>query len=76
MKTNPELIGKIVPHHIGFWKESNVNDYMGGPFSDRSGGLITFSAITFDEATEIIHKDPFVIENILSDKWINEWVVE
>jgi uncharacterized protein YciI len=49
---------------------------MGGPFSDRSGGLITFAATSIDEAMEQINKDPFIIEDSVSEKWINECIVE
>jgi uncharacterized protein YciI len=76
MKENPEKIAQTVPHHVNFWKESNVNDYMGGPFSDRSGGLITFKANNIDEATKVVNKDPFVIENLLLEKWIKEWLAD
>jgi uncharacterized protein YciI len=49
---------------------------MGGPFSDRSGGLITFAANNMDEEKELINRDPFIIEDLVSEKWIIEWIVE
>jgi uncharacterized protein YciI len=49
---------------------------MGGPFADRSGGLITFEAESTEEATRIIMNDPFVSEDLLEDKWVREWMVE
>ena len=76
MKKEPEKIGQIVPQHIKYWKDLNINDYMGGPFADRSGGLITFTSDNINEATNIINKDPFIIEELLSDRWMKEWIVE
>jgi uncharacterized protein YciI len=49
---------------------------MGGPFADRSGGLITFEAESIEEATRIITSGPFVTKDLLEDKWIKEWIVE
>ena len=49
---------------------------MGGPFADRSGGLITFETDDIETATKTAMNDPFVLENLIEDKWIKEWVVE
>jgi uncharacterized protein YciI len=76
MKKEPERIGQIVPQHIKYRKGLNINGYMGGPFADRSGGLIIFTSKNIKEATNTINKDPFIIENLLSDRWIKEWIVE
>ncbi len=76
MKNDPAKIQRVVPSHIKYWKESNLKNYIGGPFSDRSGGIISFVAKNIEEATNIIMNDPFIAENILSDKWIKEWDVE
>jgi hypothetical protein len=35
---------------------------VGGPFADRSGGLITFDADSLEQAAGIIAADPFVQE--------------
>ena len=76
MKNDPVKIQQVVPSHIKYWKESNLKNYMGRPFSDRSGGIISFVAKNIEETTNIIMNDPFIAENILTDKWIKEWVVE
>lgn len=73
---DPEKIRQVVPAHVQYWKSANLADYSGGPFGDRTGGLITFSASSMEEAAEIIHLDPFVLEDLVSEKWIKEWVVE
>jgi uncharacterized protein YciI len=58
-----------------FKKERNLKNYKGGPFSDFSGGCITFEYHSFKEANELIMKDPFVINNCLQNYWIQEWIV-
>lgn len=76
MKNDSEKIKQTVPSHINYWKEKELTDYLGGPFSDRTGGAITFTAKNIEDATEIILKDPFILNDILSNKWIKEWIAE
>ena len=75
-RNEPEKIRQVVPAHVGYWKAANLKEYLGGPFADRTGGLITFTASSLEEATEIILKDPFVLEDLIAEKWIQEWIVE
>ncbi len=76
MKREPEKIGKVVPAHVDYWKKCSLEKYSGGPFADKSGGVITFEAENLEEATSIIQNDPFVTKNLLEKKWIKEWIVE
>ncbi len=76
MKDDPSKTGQHVPDHINYWKSTELNDYLGGPFADRSGGAITFKANDIEEATEIASKDPFILEDLLANKWIKEWIPE
>jgi uncharacterized protein YciI len=76
MKNDPDKARSIVPSHVAYWKERNPEGYLGGPFADRSGGLITFEAENVEEANRIIADDPFVLENLLEERWIKEWMVE
>lgn len=76
MVDNPEKIKAKVPLHIEYWKNQNFEYYKGGPFVDRSGGLITFSATTIDEAKRIVSKDPFMAGNVLDHYMIKEWLPE
>ncbi len=76
MKKEPEKIKAVVPLHIEYWRKLRLNNYLGGPFADRAGGLIAFEAEDIDKATSIIMNDPFVLQNLLENKWIKEWVVE
>ncbi len=52
MKSNPDNIREVVPAHIAYWKNSNLQNYVGGPFADRSGGLIAFDAAGLPEARQ------------------------
>ncbi len=76
MKNEPEKIKSAVGAHVEYWKKLALDNYRGGPFADRSGGLIYFEAGSADEAERIAMNDPFALENLLRDRWIKEWVVE
>ncbi len=76
MKKAPEKIKAAVPLHIEYWHKLKLSNYLGGPFGDRSGGMITFEAESIEEATKITDNDPFVIQDLLENKWIKEWVVK
>lgn len=75
-RNEPEKIRRVVPVHVGYWKSASVKGYTGGPFGDRTGGLISFVAPSLQEATEIILQDPFIVEDLISEKWIKEWILE
>lgn len=37
-KQEPDKIRVIVPSHIEYWNNHDLKGYLGGPFTDRSGG--------------------------------------
>jgi uncharacterized protein YciI len=76
MRNTPEIIRQVVPRHVQYWQSRDLPDYMGGPFADRSGGLITFTAASLDETQQIIMQDPFVREQLIEQHWIKEWLIE
>ncbi len=76
MKKEPEKIKNAVPLHIEYWHNLKLTGYRGGPFADRTGGLITFEAKDIDEAVKIVDGDPFVAQGLLENKWIKEWIVK
>ena len=76
MKKEPEKIKAVVPLHIEYWHKLKLDKYLGGPFADRTGGLITFETESIDKATSIIMNDPFVLHDLLESKWVKEWAVE
>jgi uncharacterized protein YciI len=75
-RNEPEKVRQVVPAHVGYWKTAGLDGYMGDPFGDRSGGLISFFASSLEEATEIIEQDPFIVEDLIEQKWVKEWIVE
>jgi uncharacterized protein YciI len=70
-RNEPEKIRQVVPAHVQYWNSANLDGHMG-----RTGGLITFVAASLQEATEIILQDPFILEDLIEQKWIKEWVPE
>ncbi|NOZ00292.1 MAG: hypothetical protein GXP54_00185 [Deltaproteobacteria bacterium] len=76
MKPDPEAIRATVPTHVAHWKNADVTDYRGGPFADRSGGLITFSTESADRAAALTRNDPFVEKGLLENYWLKEWASE
>ena len=76
MKNEPEKIRIIVAEHIRYWKDRKLINYSGGPFSDRSGGLILFEAVNMETATKMAMSDPFVVQEVIESKWMKEWIRE
>ncbi len=76
MKNDPEKIRDIIPAHIKYWDNSKPINYSGGPFGDRSGGLILFEAENMETATELAMNDPFVVREAIETKWVKEWIRE
>ncbi len=75
-RRTPERIREVVPAHVRYWQTAQVTGYQGGPFADRTGGLISFAAQDLQQATDIIRQDPFVVEDLIAKKWIKEWIPE
>ena len=75
-RNQPEKIREVVPAHVQYWTTADLKSYLGGPVADRSGGLISFSALSLEEATKIIVHDPFIKENLIEQNWIKEWMPE
>jgi len=73
MRDLPEKIRDAAPRHSVYWKELDLDHYVGAPFTDRSGGLIIFAAEDIIKATELTMNDPFAVEDLLENKWIKEW---
>jgi len=76
MRDGDERVRVAVPRHVSYWKELQLGDYAGGPFRDRTGGLITFAAPGRPQAQEIVETDPFVSEDLIESYWLKEWVPE
>ena len=73
MKDNPDRIRATVPSHVAHWHQQQLPDYLGGPFEDRTGGLITFQAEDDVQASRAVDSDPFVLEDLLEAYWLKHW---
>jgi uncharacterized protein YciI len=73
MAHDPSRVRSVAPHHAVYWHGLNLADYRGGPFADRSGGLITFLADGLGQAEATVAGDPFVCEGLLEHYSVNEW---
>ena len=50
----PDRIGPVVPAHVKYWHAAGLEEYEGGPFGDRSGGLISFAAPSLEAADALV----------------------
>jgi len=76
MRDVPDRVRSVVPEHVNYWQGLRLPDYLGGPFADRSGGLITFEAGSVSEAERLVGTDPFLEADLLERHWLKEWMIE
>jgi hypothetical protein len=76
MKPEPDRVRAAAPRHAGYWQGLALDRYRGGPFADRSGGLIVFEGESRQHAERLVVGDPFLRERLLARHWIKEWVVD
>ena len=76
MKHEPDRVRAIAPQHVAYWHGLGLDGYLGGPFVDRSGGLITFEADSVREAENVVADDPFVREELLETSIVKQWMPE
>ena len=76
MKHEPDAIRAAAPAHAAYWRDLGLREYVGGPFADRSGGLIMFAAGSAEEAGRLIAADPFYVEGLLEESILKEWTPE
>ena len=76
MKNEPDKIRQVAPAHVDYWRSAGLPGYMGGPFADRTGGLISFEAASLEDAAEMVKKDPFTGNNLIGEWWVKEWILE
>jgi hypothetical protein len=73
MAGDPGRIWTVAPLHTAYWHRLSLAGYRGGPFADRSGGLITFVADDRAGAEAAVAGDPFVREGLLERHSLDEW---
>ncbi|HEX6336738.1 MAG TPA: hypothetical protein VFZ85_07285 [Jiangellaceae bacterium] len=76
MADDTDRVGEVAPRHRTYWHRLALPGYLGGPFADRSGGLITFEAETPSRAEQLVTDDPFLREGIVSGWWLKQWLPE
>ena len=76
MTDNPDGVRAVAPEHAAYWRGLAAPRYQGGPFTDRSGGLITFEAAATEDAEQLVANDPFVRSGLIQTRWLKEWAVE
>ncbi len=76
MKEEPDRVRDVAPRHASYWHALALGRYRGGPFADRSGGLIVFDSATQEHAERLASRDPFLREELLDRHWIKEWLAD
>lgn len=76
MKDEPDRVRAVAPDHVTYWRGLAITGYLGGPFIDRSGGLITFEIGSSEEAEQLVADDPFLRAELIENRWLKEWVIE
>ena len=76
MKEDPGGVHDVAPKHAAYWHRLGLPEYVGGPFEDRSGGLILFEAPAEKFASELISDDPFRHAGLVTDWWPKAWIPE
>jgi uncharacterized protein YciI len=76
MKEEPDRVRTVAAEHAAYWDNLGLPKYLGGPYADRSGGLITFEADSLEAAMRIIAADPFSREELVQSWVVKQWVPE
>jgi uncharacterized protein YciI len=76
MRADAEGVLEAVPEHVAHWRGLRLDDYLGGPFEDRTGGLITFRAEGTSSAEHAVETDPFVSRGLVQASWLKRWLPE
>jgi uncharacterized protein YciI len=74
MKPEQDRVRVVAPEHAAYWGGLGLPAYFGGPFADRTGGLITFEADSVPKAELMVAGDLFVQEDLLEASVVKEWV--
>jgi hypothetical protein len=76
MRTDGVGVPEAVPEHVAHWRGLGLDDYVGGPFEDRTGGLITFRAEGSSRPEQALETDSFVGRGLLEAYWLKRWMPE
>ena len=76
MNDDRERVAAVAAEHAAYWRALELREYLGGPFGDRSGGLISFETDSHDAAAQLVVRDPFVGEGLVERSCLKQWKVE
>jgi uncharacterized protein YciI len=76
MTSDASRIRAVAPAHAAYWRDLQLPGYSGGPFQDRSGGLILFDAPDLEAAQALVASDPFVRHGLVTQQWLKAWLVD
>jgi uncharacterized protein YciI len=76
MTDQPAEIRAIAPKHAAYWQRLALPRYLGGPFDDRTGGLISFEATSQEAAAQLVADDPFTRADLVTEAWLKVWSLE
>ena len=76
MRDEPDRVRVVAPQHAAYWRGLAATGYLGGPFADRSGGLISFETTSGEEAERLVAEDPFVRQGLVGSSWLKDWAVD
>ena len=76
MIDEPNTVRAVAPQHAAYWQGLTLPAYLGGPFADRSGGLITFEAESTESAERLVADDPFFRHGLLQRRWLEHWLLD
>jgi uncharacterized protein YciI len=74
MRDAPDRVRTAAPRHASYWRGLQLHGYLGGPFADRSGGLIVFETESGAAAEVLVADDPFLREHLLEHHWVKQWL--
>jgi hypothetical protein len=67
MGDQPGAVRAVAPAHAAYWRGLALPGYLGGPFDDRSGGLITFDTESIENAEDLVAEDSLVREGLADE---------
>jgi hypothetical protein len=73
MTSERDRIRATAPAHAAYWEAMALPGYVGGPFEDRTGGLILFDVENNERAQRLVKEDPFTREGLLDHTLVKEW---
>ena len=76
MRDVADRVRAVAPDHAAYWRDLALQDFAGGPFADRSGGLIIFDVASGEEAEQLVADDPFLREDLLERHWLEQWMID